>query len=65
MLPGGNTLSGSLENIHQLTIDVTDSCLAGAINLDIDSDGSSTLLFSDGREVDLVQGRNQLFVNPL
>lgn len=65
LLPGGNTLSGSLENIHQLTIDVTDSCLAGAINLDIDSDGSSTLLFSDGREVDLVQGRNQLFVNPL
>ena len=65
LLPGGNTLSGSLENIHHMTIDVTDSCLSGAINLDIDSDGSSTLAFSDGREVDLVQGRNQLFVNPL
>ncbi|MGJ3256923.1 MAG: hypothetical protein ACFE0K_11435 [Alcanivorax sp.] len=63
--PGSNTRPVSLEKIHHMTIDVTDSCLAGAINLDIDSDGSSTLIFSDGREVELVQGRNQLFVNPL
>ena len=63
-LPGGNTLSGSLENIHHLTVDVSDSCLPGAIDLDINSDGNATLEFSDGRSVDLVQGRNRMFLNP-
>ena len=65
LLPGSDTLSGSLENIHRLTIDVSDSCLEGAINLDIESDGSSTLEFTDGRRVDLAQGENRIFLNPL
>ena len=65
LLPGSDTLSGSLENIHRLTIDVSDSCLEGAINLDIESDGSSRLEFTDGRRVDLAQGENRIFLNPL
>jgi hypothetical protein len=38
--------------------------LPGAIDLDINSDGNATLEFSDGRSVDLVQGRNRMFLNP-
>ena len=62
--PTGQTLSGSLENVHHLTVDVAGSCLDGAIDLDIQSDGRASLEFSDGRSVNLVEGRNRVFLNP-
>ena len=55
----GNTLSGSLDNILQLSVDVAESCLTGAVAYDIESDGVATLSLSDGREIMLISGRNQ------
>ena len=54
----GNTLSGSLSNVLELTVDVDASCLTGSVNYAIDSDGPATLLLSDGRQIDLVDGSN-------
>ncbi|MCK0153789.1 hypothetical protein MWU49_08750 [Alcanivorax sp. S6407] len=57
-IDAGNTLSGSLENVFRLTVDVQDSCLAGSLHYDIHSDGAATITLSDGRQIALVSGNN-------
>ncbi len=58
----GNTLSGSLDNVFRLTVDVQDSCLTGSLHYDIHSDGAATLRLSDGRQINLVSGDNSGFL---
>ena len=53
------SLTGSLKNLHQGTIDVAATCLEGGFEYDLISDGPATLMLSDGRSIDVSQGQNQ------
>ncbi|WP_156478300.1 hypothetical protein [Alcanivorax sp. NBRC 102024] len=57
--PVNASLTGTLENLHQGTIDVLATCLEQGFEYDIISDGPATLMLSDGRSIDLSQGQNQ------
>lgn len=52
-------ISGSLQNVKEVTIDVSSSCLTEGSTYEIQSDGPTRLKFSDGRQIDLKQGLNQ------
>lgn len=53
------SLTGSLKNLHQGTIDVAATCLEGGFEYDLISDGPATIMLSDGRSIDLSQGQNR------
>lgn len=58
-LPANPVLTGSLENLHQGTLDVTATCLSGQFEYELTSDGPATLWLSDGRSISLTTGTNQ------
>lgn len=57
--PPEKHLKGSLLNVKEATIDVPSSCLTQGSTYEIQSDGPSRLIFSDGREINLKQGINK------
>lgn len=62
--PPSARLTGSLENLHQGTVDVAATCLEGTFDYELISDGPTTLILSDGRSINLVTGTNQGIVAP-
>lgn len=62
--PPSARLTGSLENLHQGTMDVAATCLEGAFEYDLVSDGPATLLLSDGRSISLIEGTNRGIISP-
>ena len=62
--PPSARLTGSLENLHQGTMDVAATCLEGAFEYDLVSDGAATLLLNDGRSISLTEGTNHGIISP-
>ena len=62
--PPSARLTGSLENLHQGTVDVAATCLEGTFDYELISDGPATLILSDGRSINLVTGTNQGIATP-
>lgn len=51
-------MTGTLANVASLAIDVDQTCLTGAFDYTITSDGPARVRLSDGRTIDLVAGEN-------
>jgi hypothetical protein len=62
--PAAARLEGTLANVNRLRVDVRRTCLTGAVEYAIESDGPATLTLSDGRVLALVAGDNTGTVPP-
>jgi dienelactone hydrolase len=58
-LPQSSLLTGTLNNVAELIVNVAGACLSGTVTYDIVSDGPATLRLSNGRGVNLATGQNQ------
>lgn len=62
--PPSARLTGSLENFHQGTVNVNETCLESQFEYEVVSDGPATLLLSDGRSISLIEGTNRGTISP-